>query len=163
MNKAAGADELPMEVFKNKAASAFLHILFQHCFTSGKVPNRWQKGIIHPIPQKSTSDPRDPLAYRGITLAPAVYKLYCNVLNNRLVKWAERNDHLTDNQNGFRKKHSCLDHLGILSLIIDTRRKLKQSTYALFVDFSKAFDRIDRDLLWTKLVSKGSMVTSCQL
>ena len=59
---------------------------------------------INPIPKANTADPRDPLPYRGITLAPATYKLYCSVLNERLDKWLSRNNTLVDEQNGFRKK-----------------------------------------------------------
>jgi hypothetical protein len=44
----------------------------------------WCKGIFTPISKCSTSDPRDPLSYRGITLALSAYKLYCSILNNRL-------------------------------------------------------------------------------
>lgn len=53
-----------------------LHKLFNLCFKTGKVPSMWNRGIITPIPKCSTSDPRDPLSYRGITLAPFAYKVF---------------------------------------------------------------------------------------
>lgn len=49
----------------------------------------WNKGIITPIPKCSTSDPRDPLSYRGITLAPFAYEMYCNTINDRLLYWLD--------------------------------------------------------------------------
>ena len=57
-------------------------------FVQAHVPSEWDKCIINPIPKSSTSDRRDPLSYRGISLAPSMYKLYCSVLNRRLSSWA---------------------------------------------------------------------------
>ena len=59
--------------------------------------------MITPIPKSSTSDPHDPMSYRGITLAPSSYKLYCGVLNARLTSKLDDLDCLNDEQNGFRK------------------------------------------------------------
>ena len=82
-------------------------------------------GIINPIPKSSTMDPRDPLSYRGITLASAMYKIYCAVLNKRLSKWVENNGILVDEQNGFRKGQSTVDHISSLSNLINSRKKAK--------------------------------------
>lgn len=113
------------------------------------------RGVITPIPKGSATDPRDPLSYRGITFAPSMYKLYCSVLNSRLVAWAELNGLLADEQNGFRSGRSCVDHLSMITFVSETRMKAKQSTYAAFIDFSKAYDRIDRDMLWRRLSDLG--------
>ena len=45
--------------------------------------------------------------------------------------------------------------MSTLTSIIETRRKQKQSTFAAYVDFSKAFDRNERNLMWHKLVTLG--------
>ena len=37
--------------------------------------------IINPIPKASTSDPRDPLSYRGVALSPVTYKVYSTIFN----------------------------------------------------------------------------------
>lgn len=87
--KAVGVDEIPTEVLGNQPVLETLHKLFQVCFSQGSVPDLWGKGIIHPIPKNNTADPRSPTNYRGITLAPAVYKLYCSVLNARMSDWSE--------------------------------------------------------------------------
>ena len=153
--KAVGCDDIPTEVLDNDSAVQFLFSLFHTCFESGIIPSLWLKGIIHPIPKDNTLDPRNPLNYRGITLACSTYKLYCSILNTRLVTWSEMNNLICDEQNGFRPERSCLDHLSTLTNIINTRKCMKKSTFALFVDFSKAFDRIDRQFLWDKLDKIG--------
>ncbi|CAG2253657.1 unnamed protein product [Mytilus edulis] len=64
--KSPGYDEIPVELYKNQTMLNALTRVFNICFDSGKVPAMWSKGIITPIPKSSTSDPRDPLSYRGL-------------------------------------------------------------------------------------------------
>jgi len=130
-------------------------VLFNICFNIGIVPTLWSKSVICPIPKASTLDKRDPLSYRGISLAPAMYKLYCYILNNRLSLWTESNDKLSDEPNGFRKGRSTTDHILSLNTIIDTRKKNRLSTYCAFIDFKKAYDSINRHLLWKRLYDVG--------
>ena len=148
--KASGIDEIPSEVLKNDATILFLHALYNHCFDTGIVPSVWNKCIINPIPKCATSDPRDPLSYRGISLACTMYKIYSKILNDRLSTWAESNNILSDEQNGFRKKRSTVDHICSLVNLIETRKKQKQSTFAAFIDFRKAYDFINRTKLWNR-------------
>ena len=153
--KAVGCDDIPTEVLDNANAVAYMHSLFQDCYANSVIPSIWKKGIISPIPKDHTSDPRDPMNFRGITLACSMYKLYCSVLNMRMSKWTETNKLVEDEQNGFRSKRSCIDQVSSLTNIIETRKCLRKSTYALFVDFRKAFDCINRQHLWYKLSSVG--------
>ena len=106
--------------------------------------------MITPVPKDATKDKRVPLNYRGISLLSVVAKLYSSVLNNRLLGYLENNHLLGKEQNGFRQKRSCEDH----SLIRD-RLLNKQNTFGVFIDFQKAFDFVDRDVLLYKLISNG--------
>ena len=84
-------------------------------------------------------------------LTDGLYKIHCSVLNHRLTQLAEQNDILAEEQNGFRPNRSCTDHLITLTIIINTRKITRKSTFIGFVDFSKAYDKINRNLLWHKL------------
>ena len=90
-----------------------------------------------------------------MTLTSVIYKMYCFILNKRLSSSDEHNGVITDNQNGFRKGRSTIDQLSTLTSIIETRKSRKQSTFAAFIDFKKAYDCINRDLLFTKLSKIG--------
>ena len=162
--KACGFDNIPSELLHNDSTIYFLHVLFNVCFNKGIVPSVWGKCIINHIPKSSPMDPRDPLSYRGIALASSVYKIYCSVINKRLSKWVEDNDKVADEQNGFRRKRSTIDHVSSLTSLIETRKK----------DFKKAYDSINREQLWQRLSEIGvsgklfktinslySSVTSC--
>ena len=125
------------------------------CYESGVYPTVWKLGVINPIPKSSTTDVRDPSLYRGITLVVASYKLFCSVLNSRLQIFAEENDLIHDEQNGFRPKRSCTDHLMSLVNIVSSRISKKHNLFAAFIDFKKAYDGINRELLWSKLIGIG--------
>ena len=139
----------------NDVSIYFLHTLFNVCFNKGVVPAIWGNCVIKPIPKSSSADPRDSLSYRGIALASAVYKIYCSVINERLSNWANINNLIADEQNGFRKKRSTVDHISSLTRITDTRKKARKSTFCAFIDFKKAYDTINRSKLWCRLVSTG--------
>jgi hypothetical protein len=90
-----------------------------------------------------------------ITLEPCAYKLYCSVLNNRLIEWLDEREVIKDEQNGFIKGRSTIDHISTLTSIIETRKKCKLSTFVSFIDFKKAYDTIVRYLLFNKLDNLG--------
>ena len=102
-NKTSGFDSIPVEVLKRDTVISCLHVLFNVCYRTEKIPYDWGKGIMNAIPKSSANDPQDPLSYRGITLAPCIYKLYCSVLNSRLSTWVENNDKLVVVPCGGRK------------------------------------------------------------
>ena len=153
--KALGDDGIPVEVLNNRNCIVYLTRLFNTCLRSSTVPELWSRGIIKPILKNCNDDPRDPLNYRGITITSSVYKLYCSILNKRLANWFEIHGIICDEQNGFRAGRSTIDHICSISYIVETRLKKKQDTHVAFIDFSKAYDRIDRKLLWHKLEQFG--------
>lgn len=149
--KSVGVDELPYEVLKNENVVKTLHKMFQLCFDSGIVPQTWSKAIIYPIIKDNKSDPRIPLNYRGISLLSVVAKIFSSVLNNRLLFYLEESDILVDEQNGFRKDRSCIDHIFTLNSIIENN----EATFVTFIDLQKAFDMVDRELLQLNLLKHG--------
>ena len=58
-------------------------------------------------------------------------------------------------QNGFRKSRSCIDQLNTITQILEHRKQQNLQTFAAYIDFSKAYDRIPRGLLWQKLLDVG--------
>ncbi len=71
------------------------------------------------------------------------------------MKHFEENDILHDEQNGFREGRSCQDHIFTLSSIIKNRLNDKKPTFACYVDFRKAFDLLDRDLMLFRFLEYG--------
>ena len=100
-------------------------------------------------------DAEDPGNYRGITLLNVVGKLFCKILNNRLVSRLEAERALHEGQAGFREKRSCVDITFTLNEIVQGRMREGKHTYAFFLDVQKAFDTVWHDGLWFKLWELG--------
>ena len=62
---------------------------------------------------------------------------------------------MNNEQNGFRKYRSCLAHIFSLSSIIKNRLLNNKPTFSCFIDMSKAFDWVNRDLLFLGLLQYG--------
>ena len=84
-----------------------------------------------------------------------VAKLYSSILNRRLQNFLETNKILAEEQNGFRASRSCIDHILVLCSVLRNRKALGLSTFLSFIDFQKAFDSVDRNLLFFKLSQIG--------
>ncbi len=62
---------------------------------------------------------------------------------------------LSNEQNGFRPRRSCLDHIFSLQDICQVRKNLGLETFLVFIDFRKAFDCVEHTFLLHKLRQKG--------
>ena len=71
-----------------------------------------------------------------------ITKVFSSVLNKRIVTFLDENHILPEEQNGFRKNRSCIDHVFILHSVAKSRQLAGLKTYITFIDFAKAFDCI---------------------
>ena len=151
----AGPDLLLNEFLKNGTNSllTYLHCLFNKMYDIGYFPEQWTEGHIIPIFKKG--DTNDVTNYRGITLLSTVGKLFTRILNNRLNSWAEDYDIYVEAQAGFRRGMGTTDNIFILNNLITHSLNNNQRLYCAFVDFTKAFDFVVRDILWFKLIRLG--------
>ena len=145
--KSVGPDMIPNEVLKHSGIKNILLPFLNKCFTHNVIPSCWRKAIIVPIPKSASKDPFIPLNYRGISLLSCLYKMFTALINARISRYCEENGLLVDEQNGFRPGRSCQDHIYVLSTIIRNRKANGLDTFCAFVDFQKAFDWVNRDLL----------------
>ena len=153
VGKAVGVDNIPNEILKRPELLHVLHRLYSVCYEQNVIPTLWYKTIICPI-LKRGKDSRHPLNHRAISLMSTVAKVFSdiiNMINNRIVYYMETRQLFADEQNGFRRMRSCLDHLYVLTTIIRNRKKDNLSTYVCYVDFTRAFDSVNHSLLWLKL------------
>ena len=152
--KAVGIDNIANEILKLPSLRQTVHELYRTCFESNLIPSSWHKAVIHPILKKG-KDPLFPLSHRGISLMSTVAKVFSSILNNRISGYMEMHSIYAEEQNGFRRLRSCLDHLFTLTTVIRNRKLQKQATFCAFVDFEKAFDSVEHSFLWYKMVACG--------
>ena len=155
-NKSPGVDHILNEFIKNCPEELIVVIVkfFNIILESGIVPNDWTIGIIKPL-YKNKGDINDVNNYRGITLLSCMGKLFTSILNSRLYSYLTRENILGKEQAGFRSQHSTLDHIFALHILSKSYIDQSKPLFCAFVDYSKAFDFIDRTYIWQKLLSSN--------
>ena len=73
------------------------------------------------------------------------------MLTERIQKDLDKRDVLGLENAGFRKTTGCVDHVFIISSIVSTYLARKKKLFVTFIDYEKAFDKVDHGLLWQKL------------
>ena len=92
--------------------------MFNVVFDTGIVPQSWTEGIICPF-YKNKGDVNNPDNYRDITDFSCFGKLFTAVLNCRLNFYLENMNLLCEEQAGFRKGYSTMDHAFNLNCLVD--------------------------------------------
>ncbi len=152
--KAAG-DDLILSEFLTHGKEQLKHIivdLFNKLYNNGYFPEQWTTGVIVPIFKKG--DRAQPENYRGITLTSTLSKLFTYTLNQRMLQWSEENNVSTQSQFAYKPGYSTLDATFVLHSII-AQTMIKSDIFCAFIDFSKAFDKVERSILYDKLVLCG--------
>ena len=126
--------------------------VFNKILVSGNFPEGWTEGIITPIYKSGNS--LDASNYRGICVSSCIGKLFCSILNTRLMNYATKNQLIHPTQIGFIPGNRTADHAFTLKTLHD--KYLKQNDggkiYACIVDFKKAFDSVWHQGLYYKLL-----------
>jgi hypothetical protein len=152
-NKAPGDDNLPAELFKAGGENLIrlVHELISSVWSEQSLPKEWKTAVICPIYKKGCK--LDCRNYRGISLLPAVYKIFSLVLAERLKPLMEEFVH--PYQAGFRKGMSTTDQIFCIRQIIQKSHAMNRETDHLFIDFKAAYDSINREELWILLAEFG--------
>ena len=109
--KAAGVDGIPYEAWINGGQNIRVALmdLMKRVWQGDGLPDEWKIGLIVPLYKKG--DLNDTGNYRGLSLLPTAYKIYTELLRNRLETEIEEKNILPEGQAGFRKKRSTIDNI----------------------------------------------------
>ena len=91
--------------------------------------------------------------WKGITLLATASKVLSKIILDRMK--AALDSLLRDEQAGFRQERSCTDQIATLRIIIEQSLEWNTGLYLGFVDFEKAFDSVDREVIWQILWHYG--------
>ena len=132
--------------------------VFNMILLSGQFPDTWASGIIKPLFKGGSM--YDPSDYRRITLSSCFGKLFCSLLNKRLVNFLNDNEIYKPNQIAFREGNRTSDHIFVIKTLIDKYIKnccsnKPRTLFVCFVDLRKAFDTVWRDALLFKMLELG--------
>ena len=153
--KAAGWDTVPSEVFKHgpQCLLDLLLVLFNRVKNNGTIPSSWKRGRLVLIHKKGPTT--DAFNYRPLTILTSMSSIYTKLLNSRLTEVVEQHGLLGEIQHGFRKGRSTADCSFILNTILSKAVAHGDKTHLAFLDLQKAYDSVDRGVLWAKLKGLG--------
>ena len=151
--KSPGYDNLAAEhfIFADSSISVMLALLFTSMLSHGHIPADFMKSTIVPIIKNKTGDSSDTGNYRPVAIVTACSKLFEFILLQLM------DDHLTtsDNQFGFKSKHSTDLCIFTLKNVIDYYKNQNSPVFTCFLDASKAFDRVNHWTLFKKLKDRN--------
>jgi hypothetical protein len=151
--KAPGPDSIPPEALKADPGTTadILVSLLQEAWEREQVPEEWRMGYIVKLPKKG--DLSDCQNWRGIQLLSLPSKVFTRIILERIKTAVDAK--LRDEQAGFRAGRSCADQIATLRIIIEQSLEWQSPLYVCFVDFKKAFDMVDRTVIWRILRHYG--------
>lgn len=144
-NKSPGPDELPAEIIK-MISEDNLHLyetLFNTIYDSGSIPTDWLRSTFIPIPK--THNARECDQHRLISLMSHTLKIYLKIIHKRIYKKCEAN--ISDAQFGFRAGLGTREALFAIQALIQNCRDVRKDIFMCFVEYEKAFDRVQHEKL----------------
>lgn len=154
-SNAIGSDGVSLTMLKSTLPYTLKAItsIINNSLLSGTYPSAWQEAIIKPLPKKGNVNSVKDL--RPISILPCLSKVLEKVVHAQVSKYIEINNILPVYQSGFRKGHSTTTALSnVVSDFLEAQDK-GQGTILVLLDFSRAFDSINRALLYSKLKYYG--------
>ena len=160
-----GLPGLPTKLFKscsNQLLSA-ITALFNDCLQSAHIPTDWKSALVTALHKGKGSDVEDVNNYRSIAVLPPIAKAFEKIVTSQINIYFNINKLLFSGQHGFRTDHSCETALHeVITEMLNILGKRHIGLF-LFIDFRKAFDLINPQLLLVKLRRYGFDQTALDL
>lgn len=154
-NKSNKGDLLTTAVLKDAfcVVGYFFVQIINDSFYNGDFPKYWKLSTIVPIPKiKNTCNSCN---FRPINVLPISEKLIECVVKKQFLKYIEESNILCKYQSGFRFGHSCETSLNYLLTTWKSALDINKCIITVFLDFKRAFETIDREILLQKLYYYG--------
>ena len=154
-SKSSAIDYISTKVLKDAFECTVEQItyIFNLSIQYSQFPTKWKCATV--VPLKKDGNKQDVGNLRPISLLPLPGKLLEKVIHHQTMKYLELNNILSSFQSGFRPDHSTTSTVAKITDKIISNMERGQLTYAIYIDFSKAFDTIDHDILLNKLQHLG--------
>ena len=160
-----GVSGLPTKLFKPcpPLLLSTITTLFNDCINSATIPIDWKSALVTALHKGKRSNTEDVNNYRSIAVLPPLAKAFEKIITHQISIYFNINNLLFSGQHGFRTGHSC--ETALHEIITDMLNILGKRHIGLFlfIDFRKAFDLINPQLLLAKLHRYGFDQSSLDL
>ena len=151
VRKSTGTDEIGPRLLKFAAPfiAESLTFICNLSIRTGSFPEKWKEAKVKPLHKGGPTN--DLNNFRPISILPVLSKLFEKHVHESLLGFLEQYKLLYDTQSGFRPKHSC--ETALLFMVDKWLKALDRGELVgiVLVDFRKAFDLVDHDILLRKL------------
>ena len=155
INKATGTDMIGPRLLKFAAPFIADEVTYicNHSISNSIFPSKWKEAKVAPLHKNG---PREEVNnYRPISILPVLSKVLEKHVHESLSDYLHQHKLLHKTQSGFRAQHSCETALvNMIDLWLNAIDN-GQMIGVVLVDFKKAFDLVDHQILINKLEMYG--------
>ena len=154
-NKPSSINNFSIKILKfiSKIICIPLTNIINQSFIDGIFPDSLKIARITPVFKEG--DKSDTNNYRPISVLSILSKIFEKAAYSQLYNYLELNTFLNNNQFGFRTKksttHAIINYLQYLYTNLDNNKLI----FSIFLDFRKAFDSVNHNILLSKLRTYG--------
>ena len=154
-HKSPGYLDIPIRIIKESKylIAGYLADSFNERIESGNYPDILK--IARVIPFHKGGSVLDLGNYRSTSILSPINKLLETILHKRFSEFWDKYDLFTNCQFDFRKKHSTNNAITYLNELILTELDQNKTVCRIFLDFAKAFDCVNHQILLDKLEYQG--------
>lgn len=151
VRKSTGTDEIGPRLLKiaSPFISESLTYICNLSIRTGSFPDKWKEAKVKPLHKAGPTN--DPNNFRPISILPTLSKLFEKHAQESLMSFLVEHKLLYNTQSGFRPNHSC--ETALIHMVDKWLKALDKGELVgvIFIDFRKAFDLVDHDILLKKL------------
>ncbi|XP_065092031.1 uncharacterized protein LOC135712853 [Ochlerotatus camptorhynchus] len=148
--KSAGPDDIGYPMLQHLPSSTKVELLdlINKIWIENTLPNEWSHSLVVPIPKQGqvASTPEN---FRPISLTCCISKVMERMVNRRLIRFLEDNDHLDHRQHAFRSGHGTGTYFTGLGDVLQEAMDEELHVDIAALDLAKAYNRA-----WTPQVIK---------
>ena len=155
INKSSGVPLIKTRVLKDAmiGLSAHMTYIINLVIEKSSFPDSWKTATVTPLPKGG--DASDVNNLRPISILPLPSKIMEKILHKQIMTYLKDFKILTENQDGFRPNRSTINSLTKFTNNVYRESNQGKGTTAIYLDFRKAFDTINHNILVLKLEKIG--------
>ena len=152
-NKAHGHDNISIRIICGSSMYKPLEMIFKQCIETGVFPSEWKKASIVPIHKKGDKQTLE--NYGPVSLLPICGKILERLMFNKMLNFCIENKLISPNQSGFKPGNSSINQLLSITHEIYESSDAGREVRSVFLDISKAFNKVWHDGIIYKLTQNG--------